>query len=73
MNKLIGKILILLVRAYQVVISPLFPTFCRFYPSCSCYSIEALQKYGAWKGFVMTAKRIGRCHPLHPGGFDPVE
>jgi putative membrane protein insertion efficiency factor len=73
MNRLIGKFFILLVRGYQIVISPLFPSFCRFYPSCSAYSIEALRKYGAWRGAIMSIRRIGRCHPLHPGGFDPLE
>lgn len=73
MNKIIGKFFVLLVRGYQIVIAPILPSFCRFYPSCSSYSIEALRRYGAWRGTIMTIKRIGRCHPLHPGGFDPVE
>jgi len=53
-------------------ISPLLPAACRFYPSCSNYAIEALAKYGAFRGSIMAAKRIARCHPLNPGGFDPV-
>jgi hypothetical protein len=73
MNKFIGSLLAGLVRFYQIVISPLFPSFCRFHPSCSAYSIDALRKYGAAKGMILTIKRIGRCHPLHPGGYDPVE
>lgn len=73
MNRVLGQFLALLVRAYQIVISPLLPSFCRFYPSCSVYSIEAFRRYGALKGLLLTCKRIGRCHPLHPGGYDPVE
>ena len=63
---------IALVRIYQMFVSPLLPAACRFYPSCSQYAIEALQKHGAVRGSVLAAKRIARCHPLHPGGFDPV-
>jgi putative membrane protein insertion efficiency factor len=65
-------ILILGVRFYQTAISPMLPPSCRYYPSCSNYAIEAIEKYGAWKGGWMAVKRIGRCHPLRPGGFDPV-
>jgi putative membrane protein insertion efficiency factor len=64
--------LITLVRGYQVVISPLLPASCRYYPSCSAYAVEALEKHGALRGSVLAAKRIGRCHPFRPGGFDPV-
>jgi putative membrane protein insertion efficiency factor len=63
---------ILLVRAYQTLLSPLLPPACRYYPSCSNYAIEALERYGAWRGGWMTTRRILRCHPFHPGGFDPV-
>ena len=65
-------ILIFGVRFYQMAISPILPPSCRYYPSCSNYAIEAIEKYGAWKGGWMAVKRIGRCHPLRPGGFDPV-
>lgn len=65
-------ILTFLVRAYQMVLSPMLPPSCRYYPSCSNYAIEAIEKYGAWKGGWMAARRIARCHPLRPGGFDPV-
>jgi putative membrane protein insertion efficiency factor len=61
-----------IVRAYQTVISPLMPPACRYYPSCSNYAIEAIEKYGAWRGGRMAASRILRCHPFRPGGFDPV-
>ncbi|MFN8668197.1 MAG: membrane protein insertion efficiency factor YidD [Gemmatimonadaceae bacterium] len=65
-------VVIALVRIYQMFIGPLLPAVCRFYPSCSQYAIEALQKHGAVRGSLLAAKRIARCHPLHPGGFDPV-
>ncbi|MCO4098510.1 MAG: membrane protein insertion efficiency factor YidD [Gemmatimonas sp.] len=64
--------LILGVRGYQLVLSPIFGGACRYYPSCSAYAIEALDKHGAWRGGWMALRRIGRCHPFHPGGFDPV-
>lgn len=57
---------------YRKVISPLKPPSCRFYPTCSAYAMEALEKHGALKGSWLAAKRIARCHPFHPGGFDPV-
>lgn len=60
------------VRAYRKFISPLKPPTCRFYPSCSAYALEALEKHGAVKGSWLAAKRIARCHPFHPGGIDPV-
>jgi putative membrane protein insertion efficiency factor len=65
-------LLIFLVRGYQVVISPLFPPACRYYPSCSQYAIEALEKHGALRGGWLAARRIARCHPFRPGGYDPV-
>ncbi|MEX0692168.1 MAG: membrane protein insertion efficiency factor YidD [Gemmatimonadales bacterium] len=61
----------LLIRAYQVAASP-FPSPCRFYPTCSTYALEALERYGAIKGSWLAAKRILRCHPLANGGVDPV-
>ena len=66
------RLLIALVRGYQQWISRWLPPRCRFYPSCSHYAIEALQKHGAAQGCVLTAKRLCRCHPLNPGGYDPV-
>jgi hypothetical protein len=65
------RILMLLIRAYQVAASP-FPSPCRFYPTCSTYALEALERYGAIKGSWLAAKRILRCHPLANGGVDPV-
>lgn len=65
-------LLIGLVRLYQLIISPYFPSSCRYYPTCSHYSIEALRKHGAIKGLWLSIKRIGRCHPWSEGGHDPV-
>lgn len=62
----------LAIRGYQVAISPVLPPACRYYPTCSNYAIEAIEKYGALRGGWMAARRIGRCHPFSPGGFDPV-
>lgn len=64
--------LIALVRGYQAVLSPLLPAACRYYPSCSAYAVEALQKHGALRGSWLAMKRIGRCHPFRAGGYDPV-
>lgn len=61
-----------LIRFYRRYLSPLKPPTCRFYPTCSAYGYEAIRKYGVIKGGWMTAKRIGKCHPFHPGGYDPV-
>lgn len=65
-------LLILLIRFYQYAISPLLGRRCRFFPSCSEYAVEALRKHGVWKGLRLGATRISRCHPWHPGGYDPV-
>jgi uncharacterized protein len=61
-----------IIRFYQKFISPLLPPSCRFTPSCSHYGYEAIQKYGFIKGGWLAIKRIGRCHPFSPGGYDPV-
>ena len=61
-----------LIRGYQLAISPLLGPRCRFYPSCSHYAIEAIETHGALRGSWLSAKRICRCHPFNPGGFDPV-
>jgi hypothetical protein len=65
-------VLILFVRAYRYLISPLIGPTCRFYPSCSCYAEEALERHGVIRGTWLTTRRILRCHPWHPGGYDPV-
>jgi uncharacterized protein len=64
--------LVALVRGYQKFISPGLPPSCRFYPSCSQYALEALQRHGALKGTLLAARRLTRCHPFNPGGEDPV-
>ncbi|WP_114745233.1 membrane protein insertion efficiency factor YidD [Falsibacillus pallidus] len=61
-----------LIRFYQKFISPIKPPSCRFHPTCSHYGLEAVQRFGALKGGWLTIKRIGKCHPFHPGGFDDV-
>ncbi|MEW6647469.1 MAG: membrane protein insertion efficiency factor YidD [Pseudomonadota bacterium] len=66
------KILILLIGAYRYLISPFLGNNCRFHPSCSCYAHEAIERFGAWRGGWMAVRRLGRCHPWHEGGFDPV-
>ena len=63
---------ILIVRGYQVAISPLLPPSCRYHPTCSHYAVEALERHGAWRGGWLAVKRIARCHPFRAGGFDPV-
>ena len=67
-----GRILIWLVRLYQLVISPMIGPHCRFYPSCSQYAIEAIESHGLVKGIYLALRRLSRCHPWHPGGLDPV-
>ncbi|WP_304109893.1 membrane protein insertion efficiency factor YidD [Phascolarctobacterium succinatutens] len=67
-----SRLLILCIRFYQIFISPLKPPTCRFYPTCSAYAIEAIQKRGPVKGTWLAIKRIAKCHPFHPGGYDPV-
>lgn len=66
------KLLILLIRFYQKYISPLKATKCPYYPTCSCYAIEAVQKHGAIKGGALAVWRILRCNPFSKGGYDPV-
>lgn len=66
------SLLILLVKAYRYGISPFLGQNCRFSPSCSEYAIEALHRHGAFKGLLLAVRRVSRCHPWNPGGFDPV-
>jgi putative membrane protein insertion efficiency factor len=61
-----------LVRVYQLLVSPLLPPACRFWPSCSHYSAQAIDRYGVARGVWLSLRRLGRCHPFHPGGYDPV-
>ena len=69
---LLKKIIILLIRGYQIFISPIMPGKCRFYPTCSTYFVQAVEKYGPFKGSLLGIKRILKCHPFHEGGYDPV-
>ncbi len=65
-------LLIALIRGYRFLISPLFPPVCRFHPTCSQYAIEAIERFGIIQGSWLAVQRILRCHPYHPGGYDPV-
>ena len=67
-----ARFLLMLVRAYQYVLSPFFGTQCRFFPTCSHYAVDALKQYGAIKGGYLTCRRLLRCHPWCAGGYDPV-
>ncbi len=69
---MIRQLLTILIRFYQIFISPLLGTHCRYEPTCSAYALEAVNKYGSIKGGAMALKRILRCHPFRPGGYDPV-
>ena len=72
-KEIMKKLMILAIRFYQKFISPLFPPTCRFYPTCSTYFIQALEKYGVFKGSYLGIKRILKCHPWHEGGYDPLK
>lgn len=65
-------LLVSLVRGYQIVLSPVLPASCRFFPSCSAYAIEAFERHGALKGTALTIRRLARCQPFCTGGYDPV-
>ena len=72
MKSISSKSIIFLIKAYRLILSPWLGNHCRFYPSCSAYAIEAIQKHGTVKGSWLTIKRVGCCHPWHEGGVDPV-
>ena len=72
LSRLLGRVLIALLRAYQVVLSPHLGSCCRFEPSCSRYCIEAIQRHGPWRGLALGLRRLLRCHPFGPCGPDPV-
>jgi len=67
-----NRLLVWILRGYQLALSPMLGQRCRFYPSCSHYAIEAITTHGATRGSWLAARRVGRCHPWHEGGFDPV-
>jgi len=71
-NFMLKTVLITIIRLYRALISPLFPPSCRFQPTCSQYAIEAVEKFGVLTGTGLAIKRVLRCHPFHPGGYDPV-
>ncbi|KAA0889713.1 membrane protein insertion efficiency factor YidD [Oryzomonas japonica] len=69
---MLKRIALIVIRLYQKLLSPLLPQTCRFYPSCSEYSRESIIRYGVVRGVWLTLIRLCKCHPFHPGGFDPV-
>lgn len=71
-GKAMRKILLLIIRGYQTLLSPLMAPNCRFYPTCSSYAHTAIERHGVFKGMYLAIRRILRCHPWHPGGMDPV-
>jgi putative membrane protein insertion efficiency factor len=68
----VKHLLIWLLKAYRFAISPLYGQVCRFYPTCSAYALEAVTEHGALRGSWLAVRRVGRCHPWNPGGYDPV-
>jgi len=69
---MIQKLILAFIIFYQRFISPLTAPACRFYPSCSEYALQAIKRYGPWRGLWLSLRRILKCHPFHPGGYDPV-
>lgn len=67
-----SRILLALIRLYQLLLSPWLGRQCRFVPTCSNYAVAAIERHGAWRGSWLTVCRLGRCHPWCPGGHDPV-
>ena len=65
-------LVMLLIRAYRLLLGPLLGPRCRFHPSCSAYALEAVERFGTLRGGWLALRRLGRCHPWHPGGYDPV-
>jgi putative membrane protein insertion efficiency factor len=68
----VTRVVLLLIRGYQRLISPFLAPTCRFYPSCSTYAVDAITRHGPLRGGYLAMRRLLRCHPLHPGGYDPV-
>lgn len=71
-NSIADRAIVLLVDAYRLTLGLILPNSCRFHPSCSCYLKEAVERHGAGRGLWLGAKRLLRCHPMNPGGYDPV-
>lgn len=72
MNRVAAQIAVFLIQAYRVTLSPLLGSNCRYTPTCSWYTEESVRRFGLWRGSWMGLRRIGRCHPWHAGGHDPV-
>ncbi|MGE5790198.1 MAG: membrane protein insertion efficiency factor YidD [Syntrophaceae bacterium] len=72
LRPILQTLLIALIRAYQILISPILPRCCRFHPTCSEYTLTAIRQYGPAQGILLGIRRLIRCHPFHPGGYDPV-
>lgn len=68
----LSRLVVWMLRGYKLVVSPLLPRACRFHPTCSVYAAEAVARFGLLRGGLMAIRRLGRCHPFHEGGFDPV-
>jgi putative membrane protein insertion efficiency factor len=66
------KLLLMMIRGYQLAISPMLGPRCRFHPSCSCYAHTAVERFGVLRGLVLSVRRVARCHPFCEGGYDPV-
>ena len=71
-SRALVMVLLVPIRLYRALLSPLLPKVCRFHPSCSQYAMQALEEHGPWRGLWLAARRLSRCHPFHPGELDPV-
>jgi putative membrane protein insertion efficiency factor len=72
MSAALRFVLLALIRAYQLMVSPLLGPACRFEPTCSRYAAQAIERHGPWRGGILALRRVLRCHPFRPGGYDPV-